>query len=142
MVFSREFPQSSIVVRDWTDIIDQFFFGWPKETKPPMANDVILDKDGNVEGVRVQLALAGFNEDEIKVHVDNYDRRIYVSGDNTARENILAKFKSKFEYSIPCSGKLALTSEAVKVTFINGMLNIEIPVIEKKQKVLLFGKSE
>ena len=113
-------------------------------SKPPIDHFPIYQGDTIVEWC-VQLALAGFTEDEISVHTDgNY---LIVEGDNRflddsvcPRKDLSPKFTCSFKRKIQVSDRLNLSK--TRVNFFNGLLNIQIPLKEAKgpEKKLLFGK--
>lgn len=123
-------------------LLNELFYSWPTETKPPIVWEAVV-KDDVFEGVKIQMALAGFREEDLRVEGDNIEKKIYISGDNTGREDIIGKFKSKFKHTIVCSHELSLADENVEVGFKDGMLNIFLPAAAKNtSRTLLLGNSE
>ena len=118
------------------NLLDSMFFNFPKETgKPP--SDIINFLDEK-EKFHIQLALAGYSEDEIKVECEGKVLKIY--GDNTKNRKISSKFKSKFLKVWTVQETIDLDS--AEVSFKNGLLDITL--CEKQTKSsskLLFGKT-
>jgi len=121
-------------------LFDEFFGSWPIDRKPPIDKFPIMDPDNmqdSLKGWNVQLALAGFNEDDLKVWFTN--DTLHIEGDNTYRDTISEKFKSKFHHEIKVYKTLDLDN--TEVLFENGILDIKIPIKEIiENKKLLFGK--
>lgn len=144
MVLSKWKPTSISSVHDinktWDDLFDSFFYRFPKETKPPIeAHSVYNDENTELIGVRVQMALAGFSKDDVKVWFDDVEGKLHISGNNLEKENILDRFKSDFDNTLVYSS--ALNVEEAEVNLKDGMLDVFIPLAEKKQKkVFLFGE--
>lgn len=126
------------------DFLSRVFFNWPESPKPPIAERaIIVDHEvgddlswSNINGWDIQLALAGYKEDDIKVwHVDN---TLHITGDNTERD-IIDKFKGKFHREFIISKQLALDKSVVKLE--DGILYIKIPRNTEHSSVnRLFGK--
>lgn len=120
-------------------LFDSLFYNFPKEIKPPVTTEIRYD--GRVpKNVLIQVALAGFSEEDINIWCE--DNNLCISGDNTKKEGILDKFKTQFEWHWPVSKKLSI--ENTKIDFTNGLLTIDIPVIvpEKKKIFLKGGNTE
>jgi HSP20 family molecular chaperone IbpA len=127
---SRDIPS-------FVDMFDQFFFNWPTEVKPPLDSFPIVNKENSLDGYEIQMALAGFTENDVKVYSE--DRVLHIEGNNTETKGLSDRFVCKFHHKIPCSSKLDL--EATKVSLENGVLSIRIPRLEKaKDRVYLFNK--
>ena len=119
-------------------LFDSFFYTWPKQAKPPIERFINTDKDGEVTSFEIQMALAGYKEEDVFVEAES--GYLKIKADNTKRENVSERFKSNISYSIPYSNKLDV--EATKITLEDGLLSISIPIKEdvKPKKRLLFGK--
>ena len=130
----------SSLFNDFDCLFNDFFGSWPTLTKPPMDKFPIIDPDSDddvLKGWSIQLALAGYDESDIKVW--NEADKLHIMADNTSRENISEKFRSKFHHEIKVYRDLDL--ENSKVSFNNGILDISIPVKRfETNKKLLFGK--
>lgn len=122
-----------------TRLLDEFnkaFYNWPTESKPPIDQAYKRDDSGEVIGVELQLALAGFKEEFIQVYTEG--SVLVLAGDNRADDSISAKFRCSFERS------LSLTKyydpSKTDVTFVNGLLTVFVPVAEhERKKTFLFG---
>ena len=118
------------------NLFDSLFFNFPKETgKPP--SDIIAFKDEKNK-FHIQLAVAGYSENEIKVECEG--RVLKVCGDNSKNDKISPKFKSKFQKVWTVQETIDL--ESTEVSFKDGLLDITL--CEKQTKSsskLLFGKT-
>jgi HSP20 family molecular chaperone IbpA len=123
-------------------MLNEFFYEWDDKVKPPVAASSIpgVSAPGgrtSCAGVRVQLALAGYKEEDIKVFFEK--DVLYVTGDNTNRENVDPKFRSTFSNRFPVSKELNLLKATT--TFEDGLLTISIPLCkEETPRTYLFGK--
>lgn len=119
-------------------LFNSFFYDFPsKEVKPPLAQKVNFD-DNNATDVTLQLALAGFKEEDVKVWHEN--NVLYVEGSNMKNEDVLEKFRTQFKKKFPVSDKMDLSKSEVK--FSNGLLTIKIPVLKPVvKKKFLFGRA-
>jgi HSP20 family molecular chaperone IbpA len=117
------------------NLFDAFFFNVPKDLgKPPV--DLLAFKD-EAKKFHLQMAVAGYTEDEIRVSFEG--RVLKIEGDNTKNDKVSPKFKSKFQRIWTVQEGVDL--ESAEVTFENGLLDICIQ--EKPPKSigkLLFGK--
>jgi HSP20 family molecular chaperone IbpA len=126
----------------FTDIFDTFFLNWPEATKPPIDHFPIIDGDlddeSSLKGWTIQMAIAGFTEEDIEVWHDN--QVLHIKGDNTSRCSCISnRFKSKFHRKLAVANKLNLSES--KVSLENGILSIEIPrATESFVGTYLFGK--
>jgi HSP20 family molecular chaperone IbpA len=125
--------------RDLDYLFNSFFYTWPQQEKPPISREIIQDSD-KVKGVRLQLALAGFAESDLQVWPESNTLKII--GNNTHNKEINDKFKCCFEKTLPVSKELDVSKASVK--FMNGILEIFIPVAEKEEKkrIFLFGSAK
>ena len=117
------------------NLFDNLFWNLPKESgKPP--SDIIAFKD-ELKKFHIQLAIAGYSEEEIKVSFEG--RVLKVQGDNTSNEKISPKFKSKFQKIWTVQDTIDL--ESTEVVFKDGLLDITLQEKENKSlSKILFGK--
>ena len=89
-------------------------------------------------GVEIQMALAGFKEDYLKVYFEGSN--LIIAGDNLEDTSVISdKFRCKFEKALALTKYYDL--KKTKITFENGLLAIFIPVAETtNDKVYLLGK--
>lgn len=126
------------------ELMDLLFYNWPKsDPKPPAAWRAMSGREekktGGEEltGVEIQLALAGFKEEDIKVAAEG--RQIVVKGDNTRREDVDGKWKAKFSKKFSLQERLDIRQ--AEVSFFDGILSIKVPLKEKEQRSIpLFGE--
>jgi len=120
--------------------LEDYFFNWPTEPKPPMDSYPMrktpFDDTTPSVGRSIQIALAGFSEDQISVCAKN--NILIIKGDNTDSK-ISHKFRSEFTRKLQLSHQL--DPKNANVYFYNGLLTIDIPF---KKEVLgepktLFG---
>ena len=128
------------LLASFLDDFDNLFFNWPVSAKPPIDSFPVLDTDGDaatLKGWEIQMALAGFLEEDVKVW--NEDNILHISGDNTSSDVLSTKFICKFHHKIPVSKDLDLAKS--KVVLSHGILSIIIPTSKSDiSKTLLFGK--
>jgi HSP20 family molecular chaperone IbpA len=125
------------------ELLDRFFYNWPKnDPKPPAAWRPITEEiDGKEElsGIEIQLAVAGFKEEDLKVYQQG--RKLIVEGDNSHRDEVDVKWKSQFKKEISLQEKLDLDS--AKVDLFDGILSIKVPLFKSlREKKYLLGKKE
>lgn len=131
MVFYK--PLSSNLTTLFKDL-DDLFYNLPKDSKPPMIYDYIYDQESNKPtGVKIQVAVAGYKEEDLEVFFEKECLHIY--GNNTERKEVLGKFKSSFKKVIPVSSSLNL--EEASVVFFDGILEVTIPAAKPPKKNLL-----
>lgn len=120
------------------ELMDHLFYSWPKsDPKPPATWRSLKNDDDELSGVEIQVALAGFKEDDLKVYADG--RQLVVRGDNINREDVDPKWKTEFSKKFSLQECLDLESAAVK--FFDGLLSIKIPLKKNMNKTIpLFGK--
>lgn len=130
---------SKTINKVWDEVFDDFFYRWPKEAKPPMQADSVYNEDKTaLVGFRIQVALAGFSEKDIKVFYDDSEGKLHIKGSNSSREEILDKFKCDFDHTVIFSNEVDVSS--AKVDLKDGLLNIFLPLVQKQEKkVYLFG---
>jgi len=127
---------TSIIPRwDFSNLVDDFFFSFPADPKPPVSWAVVGEED---QSVVIQLAVAGFKEEDIKVWHENKTLRIV--GDNTKREGLSTKFSCKFDRAWRLSDKLDVSKTEVKLE--DGILAITIPIIKPEVKRTYFFGEE
>jgi HSP20 family protein len=125
-----------MVLRDLDYLFNSLFYTWPQQEKPPISREMVYDKEV-LTGVRLQLALAGYSKDDIKVKLSSGTLKII--GDNLRNSEINEKFRSSFEKTITISKDLDLNKASVK--FENGILEVFVPVAEREEKwIFLLGK--
>ena len=139
-------------------LIDEFsklFYNWPTEPKPPIDHFPIMDDEKapvyrmgspdpkaflrtpKMVGYEIQMALAGFSEDEVCVwHANSV---LHIEGDNKSNTNVASKFTCAFHHKISCNEVLDLSESTVELK--NGILSIKMPIGEKKEnrKYLFMG---
>jgi HSP20 family molecular chaperone IbpA len=119
------------------DLFNSLFYNFPQEVKPPYSQKIQTNKDGVATGVVLQLAVAGFKMEDIKVWYE--DRELHIEGDNRERDGVLDKFKTSFSWKVPVSDKITL--EKSEINFEDGLLTINIPIEEPaKSRKYLFGR--
>lgn len=125
-------------------LIDNLFFSFPTDPKPPITLALLdqedslswVDGEFNAKGITIQMAVAGYQKDDIKVYIE--DNVLYIDGDNTSRDEVPEKFKSSFKRYFPVRKNLDLKKAEVSLEF--GILTINIPLIEEeKRRKYLFG---
>lgn len=135
MVLSNWHSGPHFSPKNLEELFESLFYRYPDDTKPPIENFPIY-KDNSLKGYKIQMALAGFKEEDLKVWFD--ERTIVIEGSNLETD-IADKFKCDFKREFNCSNKLDLS--AAKVSFENGLLDIYLPIIEpEKKKTYLFGQ--
>lgn len=104
-------------------LFQEFFYGFPKETKPPISWEI--QKEGKSDNFKlsIQVALAGFSPDDIKVW--NEGNTLFIEGSNQASDKVLKKFHQTFSWKIPLTDKLEVSN--TQVSFENGLLTIDVP---------------
>lgn len=128
------------------ELLDRFFYNWPKnDPKPPAAWRPILEEDQEegknptYAGLEIQLAVAGFKEDDLQVYQQGRD--LIVEGDNSHRAEVDQKWKSTFKKKISLQEKLDI--DAAEVNLFDGILSIKIPLRQAhKEKRYLLGKQD
>lgn len=124
----------------FSTFFDDLFFSWPEATKPPMDSFPIIDPSDPVselKGWEIQMALAGFLDEDINVWHEN--NMLHIKGDNSMSEGISSKFRCKFHHKIPVKQDLDLENAEVSLKF--GILSINIPINKSViSKKVLFGK--
>ena len=116
------------------------FHTFPSEGKPPLVVDVYGDEPSEDSdqilnpGVIIQLAVAGYTNDQLKVYSKN--NTLIVEGDNMEAEDVPDKFKSRFKRLFPCKDTVAL--ENTSVDLLNGILTIKVPFHQPKEEVKRF----
>ena len=125
------------------DLLDRFFYNWPKnDPKPPAAWRPLCEEiDGKIEyrGLEIQLAVAGFKEEDLEVYQQG--RELIVEGDNSHRVEVDPKWKSSFKKKISLQEKLDI--DAAEVEIFDGILSIKVPLHKSlREKKYLLGKKE
>ena len=116
------------------EIIDLLFYTFPVEPKPPIALRS-YDTDEDPNNISINLAVAGFKEEDIKVYVDR--NTLCIEGDNSKRD-IPEKFKTSFIRKFPVKDQVQL--EEASVSLVDGILSINIPVKKPEEcRKYLFG---
>lgn len=121
------------------NIFEQFFYSFPhSEPKPPISirplhtvyeegqgdgQTVVTTRTSIVSGVEIQFAVAGFEEEDLKVWFE--DRILCVEGNNLRRENVAEKFQCSFSRRI--SIRESLSVEKAEISLKNGILAIMLP---------------
>lgn len=125
------------------ELMDLLFYNFPVEPKPPIAlssHGYNLTKSyEKPKDISINMALAGFKEDDISVYID--ENILYIEGDNTYRDSVPEKFKSKFKRSFPVKGTVDLNKACVKLS--EGILSVTIPLVEPEdKKQYIFGNPD
>jgi len=122
---------------------ESFFHSWPTEPKPPIEGFPIVDPNSSdtesVRGWEIQMAVAGFGEENVEVWSEG--KVLHIKGSN--KENDVApRFSCSFYHKIPCSKYLDIDRAEAKL--VNGILSIKIPVEEERveQRRYLLKKEE
>lgn len=117
------------------NLFEDLFFNWPESPKPPIDQFPVYEDD-KLLGWKIQMAVAGFNADNLSVR--NEDQRLIIEGDNT-KADIAPKFKTRFKHQITIAKRLSV--DKAEVSLENGILSIFLPINEEKSVGrLLFGK--
>jgi HSP20 family molecular chaperone IbpA len=91
---------------------------------------------GEYSGAQIQFAVAGFEEEDIKIYFEG--RTLVIEGDNLKHDNVSAKFKCSFNRKISIRENLDL--EKADISLKNGILNIVLPVKDpKKNRTYILG---
>lgn len=137
MFFTTAFGPSTI-----DSLFEELFCNWPIKTiKPPIDHCPILDPEAKSEnklkGWNIQMALAGFTEEDVEVWHEG--QTLHIKGSNQDR-NVSEKFICTFYHKIPVGKGLDLTKTEVNLD--NGLLDIQIPLSKKKEnkRNILFGR--
>lgn len=125
------------------ELLDRFFYNWPKnDPKPPGSwRPIVEEVDGKEEctGLEIQLAVAGFKEEDLKVYMQG--RKLIVEGDNSHRTEVDPKWKSQFKKEVSLQEKLDL--DGAVVNLFDGILSIKVPLFKAlREKKYLLGKKE
>lgn len=127
----------SIFDSTFDDLFNNFFYSYPKETKPPTEILRTTDSSGKPTGIQLQVLLAGFTEQDVKVFLEN--KVLHIKGDNKKVPDIAERFKLNFDFSYRLHD--SLNAEKSKVTFKDGILFIDIPLQEEEKSYkMLFSK--
>lgn len=97
--------------------------------------NIIRENKDITDKFTIELSLAGFNKETIKIYTNN--NQLYVESDIAGTRDIDYLYKGIAERSFKWSLKLPQYSEITKTTFINGILSIDIEIKipeEKKPK--------
>jgi len=129
----------------WRDLFDlsTFFWSFPSDPKPPIVatcvGKKIVDLNGKEslpEAVELQMAVAGFKKEDIKVWYEG--NTLHVEGSNLHRSSIPSKFQSSFERVFPVEKRLDLTSAETSLE--DGILTVKIPIKPpQNNRTYLFG---
>jgi len=137
MLTRRPFLPLTNIDRTFDELWEVMFHSFPSETKPPLALETYGDnsEDG---GVLIQMAVAGFQDSDIRVYTQN--GVLYLEGDNTQREEVPEKFRSKFIRTLPSKNNIDL--DKTKVDLTHGILTVKVPFIQpESNRTYLFGDS-
>lgn len=132
------------LTRELDTIFNRFFYSFPREDpKPPVSVQMIpAGEDGYLKGeyasAQVQFAVAGFEEDDLKIYFEG--RTLVIEGDNLKHDHVSDKFKCAFTRKISIRENLDLENTSISLK--NGILNIILPIHdpEKNRKYILGGK--
>jgi HSP20 family molecular chaperone IbpA len=127
----REFAQ-------FNNLINSCFYSFPEETKPPISKEVVT-VNGADEGIRLQLAVAGFKDDDFEIFYEG--NALTINGDNKMNLDVNEKFRCSFTKVFPVTKDLDLSKMVVSTD--HGILSIFIPVASKidRRVFVLGGKS-
>jgi len=145
------FQRHSSFDRDIQDLWTLMFHSMPSDPKPPMVVDLygclpedefdnqdIDEVEVSEGGVLIQLAVAGYTSEDIKVYTQN--NVLFIEGNNLERDEVPTKFKSKFKKTLPTKNNVDLVE--TQVDLVNGILTIKIPFTKPEDnRNYLFGKS-
>jgi HSP20 family molecular chaperone IbpA len=137
-----KFSFSPTFDRDFDELWKLMFHTSPMTGKPPLVIDLYgsdPDDGGEISdgGVLIQMAVAGYKDKDIKVYTQ--DNVLYIEGDNTKRDNVPEKFKSKFVRTLPSKGNIALDKTKVKLE--DGILSVSVPFVSPEEnRTYLFGE--
>lgn len=106
--------------------VEDFFYSFSKEPKPPTATRIVYSdaKETDVEAIDIQLALAGFASEDVKVTYDN--QVLTIEGSNQSTKGISDKLSCSFKKKFAVTEKMDLPN--AKVTLKNGLLSVIIPL--------------
>lgn len=138
MIYYDVFPSAKSIQRskDLIETFDSFFNCWPKEARPPLRKKSIYNSSNKLEGWEIQMALAGYDYEDIEVwHEDNI---LHIRGSNEKRDWVDSKFRNSFYHKIPCGTDVDLGGTKVELS--RGILRIKIPIKEvENNRKYLFG---
>ncbi len=120
------------------DLVDDFFYSFEKNPKPPIDISLVLGEDREeILGWKIETALAGFKEGDVRVYSEG--QKLFIEGDNT-KNKLSDKFSSNFCHTFATSNKLDLSAAEVKLE--NGILRVFIPIkdLESERNYLLGGE--
>jgi HSP20 family molecular chaperone IbpA len=134
MVYSSRLPFHALTL---DELVNRLFYRWDDHIKPPASIGATSLNSTEYEDVKIQFALAGYKEEDLKVY---YEKNVlFIEGSNEHRENVFSKFKNTFKHAVPVSKELDLSQ--TKVEFSDGLLTIRIPINkEETYKTFLLGK--
>jgi len=137
-MFLETFVPSRPASSSYLNLMDFLFYHWPKEDpKPPAAWRPKKNSQGEVVGAEIQLALAGFKEEDLSVYASG--RQLVVEGSNMDREDVNLKWRAEFSKKFSLQERLDIKN--AEVEFYDGLLSISIPLEESAKKAIpLFGK--
>ena len=94
------------------------------------------DTDGNVISTCVEIALAGYDKDDIKIHVIGDELLIHVNkvqnGLNEGSESYVHKGISQRSLELKFKLSGVADGENIKSVFKNGLLNVVVPACKAK----------
>lgn len=121
---------------DFDSLFNSFFFNFPTESKPPLAKKFVYDDSHDITETVLQIALAGYSKEDVKVWIEG--REIHIEGSNEENEKVLEKFRNSFNWKVPVGEQIDLKKTDVK--FESGLLTIRIPMKQPdKRKTFLMG---
>jgi len=118
------------------NFLSDFFLSWPADPpKPPMTAELVYKDNETVEAIKIQLAVAGFGKDDIKVKVKK--DLLVIEGSNESHKDITKRFSHSFSKKFSINDEylyngrsLKLDLEKIDVRIRNGILSILIPLGE------------
>lgn len=136
MITRNKSPFSSLMNLDQTfeELLQAMFYTFPTESKPPMEVKVYKrdspDDSPPESGIMIQMAVAGYKEDQLKVYSKN--KTLIIEGDNTKSKNVPDKFKSNFKRILPCKETVSL--DKTKVDLEDGILTVKVPFHQPEEE--------
>lgn len=103
------------------------------KTPVPYNVEQITDKDGNVTSSRIEVALAGYDKNDIKIKIVGDELQILVNKTEKAGDKQYIH-KGISERSTQLKFKLSgiYDKQKVKSLYKNGLLTVEVPVLKEE----------
>lgn len=118
------------IFRDVDDMFDKY------KTNVPYNVKQITDKEGNVTSCKIDVALAGYDKNDIKINVVDDSLQITVDKADKAidEEGVDYAHRGISQRSIQLRFKLGglLDKKRIESAFKNGLLTVDIPAFKKE----------